>query len=292
MGLINEKLQQAITKADLAFKAVKVPCAYNDYNGNYRVFGNRFVTTRKDNGHPFEVVSSAYKIRQHVESFNFLEDLGVVDITKCDSVNYGARMIIQAKLPNNLLLENGDEIGRYITCVNSHDRSSSSVITISPIRFKCMNQFNMFTRSKGKDGWISIRHNDQSDIKFSDIKKILGLIDNSFDKVVEQQNKLLEININRRNVSGYVRTLFCTKEELIAFEQKGANAFSNTKLTRLKNIVKCFNTGTGQSELEDNAYRFFNGITYYLNHEVNNSPTALIEGTKTEIINNCYKLFI
>ena len=289
---LNDELKEAIEKADLNFIATKTPVVYYDNLGERHRFHNRYVTIREDNAIPFEVVSSTYKIRQHAESFNFLQDLGVTNIVKVESENRGARMVIQAELPNDLLLSNGDNIKRYITCLNSHDRSSSSVICITPTRFRCMNQFNMFSSKANKSGYISIRHNDKSDVKFSDIKKILGLMDNSFELIVEQQNQLLNIPIEKRNVSGYIRTLFGTKEELIAYEQKGNSAFTPIRIGKLKEIISCYNTGIGQKELDDTAYRLFNGVTYYLNHETDNKPTSLIEGKKAEIINNTYKLFI
>lgn len=153
---------------------------------------NKFMTyaINSDNSYSYlGVVGNRYTPIQNQYAFDLLDNIVDESGAKYDYAGRdgnGERCWISMKMPETIKVANGtDAIETYLTCVNSHDGSSSFRIYVTFLRLICKNGMKGF--SKGSE--ISLRHTANSSMKVGEARLALNL--------VFQEQKQFELEINR-----------------------------------------------------------------------------------------------
>lgn len=284
--------EQLLIKNNLNFQVAKQP-AGAIINGKFTTSPKQYATYRTDVNEVLGIVGKRYNIIDNKVAFDFIDsiiDTGDIEWTNAFSKDNGAIVMLQAKLPDHLILENNDKIEKYLTFINSHNGSYSCRVMISPVRMVCQNQLTMF--SKMKNG-ITIRHTNSYKDKLSQAQQILGLGNTLYNTVENELNSLLEIPLPD-SIDNMLDNLYFDVEELNAVKsgKHREEVISTRKLNTINSVKSWYINGVGQQNLKDNAFKYINAISGFYTHETNADYHDLILGQNTTYLNKAYSQLV
>lgn len=102
------------------------------------------------------------------------------------SLRGGRRVFVCLKLPQDIVLGNGDRIKRYLIITNCHDGTGAFRAYLSDVRVVCANTYAMAERSAGTAGFWH-RHDDDVKAKIEQAKSVLGFIAKAAEKSAENE---------------------------------------------------------------------------------------------------------
>ena len=136
-------MAQVLRKSGLDYTVEKRPIwTYPDVedSGKRMIIPNRFITTRKEDGHIYDVVSDKFEIVQNADAFDFVNYMGdEIQFEKAGETASGMVYII-AKLPDVDIL--GDKFTPHVIFRNGFSGKVKITAAIAPLRLVCQNQFN------------------------------------------------------------------------------------------------------------------------------------------------------
>lgn len=115
---------------------------------------------RSDRREPIAVVGLRYAPVQNADAFAFLDGLvgaGRAVYETAGMSGGGRRVWVQARLPGDVWVTREDNVGKYLTLVNSHDGGGSLRAFFTPRRIVCSNTLRAALREGARAG-VSIRH--------------------------------------------------------------------------------------------------------------------------------------
>jgi len=282
--------EQLLIKNNLNFTVEKQP-AGAIINGKFQQAPKQYATYRTDVNEVLGIVGSRYNIINNKVAFDFVDtlvDMGDVEWTNAFSKDNGAIIMLQAKLPDYLILENDDKIEKYLTFINSHDGRYACKVLITPKRLICQNMLTMF--SKMKNG-ITIRHTNSYRDKLSQAKQVLGLSNTLYNTVENELNGLLDLPL-KDSVDNLLDQLYFDSEELKQIElgKHREEVVSTRKLNTVNSVKNWYTNGIGQSILKDSAYKFTQAISGFYTHEKDSDYHDLVLGQNVNYLNKAYQL--
>lgn len=220
---------------------------------------------RQDNQSILGVVGNQYKPLQNKDAFNFFEPFienNMATLETAGSLYNGAIVFILAKInSDNIVVNDEDQIEKYILLSNSHDGSQALRIGYTPIRVVCNNTLQMATTSD-KSQLIRLTHRKDIISNMEDLRATMDLINQQFIATEEQYKELAKKDINGLDLHRYVRKVFSQKKlEALLDEEKQEELETGRKkiIARVEEIF--------QAEPKHNAWTLYNAVNYYLNHE-------------------------
>jgi len=156
---------------------------------------------------PLGVVGNRYTPIQNTDAFellnNIVDESGAI-FDYAGRVGNGERCWISMKMPNTITVANGaDAIETYLTCMNSHDGSSSFRIYTTFLRLICTNGLKRET--KGSE--IVMRHTINSTLKVQEARDALHIVfaeQEAFELEVQQ---LLSMKMTDKDYKNFIETL-------------------------------------------------------------------------------------
>lgn len=220
---------------------------------------------RQDNQSILGIVGNQYKPLQNKDAFNFFEPFienNMATLETAGSLYNGAIVFILAKInSDNIVVNDEDQIEKYILLSNSHDGSQALRIGYTPIRVVCNNTLQMATTSD-KSQLIRLTHRKDIISNMEDLRATMDLINQQFIATEEQYKELAKKDINGLDLHRYVRKVFSQKKlEALLDEEKQEELETGRKkiIARVEEIF--------QAEPKHNAWTLYNAVNYYLNHE-------------------------
>lgn len=220
---------------------------------------------RQDNQSVLGIVGNQYKPLQNKDAFNFFEPFIENDMATLEtagSLYNGAIVFILAKInSDNIVVNDEDQVEKYILLSNSHDGSQALRIGYTPIRVVCNNTLQMATTSD-KSQLIRLTHRKDIISNMEDLRATMDLINQQFIATEEQYKELAKKDINGLDLHRYVRKVFSQKKlEALLDEEKQEELETGRKkiIARVEEIF--------QAEPKHNAWTLYNAVNYYLNHE-------------------------
>ena len=220
---------------------------------------------RQDNQSILGIVGNQYKPLQNKDAFNFFEPFIENDMATLEtagSLYNGAIVFILAKInSDNIVVNDEDQVEKYILLSNSHDGSQALRIGYTPIRVVCNNTLQMATTSD-KSQLIRLTHRKDIISNMEDLRETMDLINQQFIATEEQYKELAKKDINGLDLHKYVRKVFSQKKlEALLDEEKQEELETGRKkiIARVEEIF--------QAEPKHNAWTLYNAVNYYLNHE-------------------------
>ena len=194
-------------------------------------------------------------------------------------LNGGRKVFLQAQLPEEYVGKSG--VKRWVTCINSHDGSSSIAFGSTNTVIVCQNTFYRAYRETSK-----FRHTESAkariEIAIQQFQETINADKNLFDSF----KRMSEMAPNENLVQAVLNSIF----EVDVLKTK-ADDISTRKANQMKQFASAYSI---ERDLEgDTVWGLFNAVTRYTNHIV--APTSadrktdyIMGGTGYTINNNAY----
>lgn len=206
----------------------------------------------------------------------FLSVTQTLDATITDSkiIGNGARMYFTAKLPQDMLVNDGEVINMYVIGLLCLDGTKSSGISVSQFRQICSNGMGTLDL----EGKTKMKLTKNVHFKMETLQeRTLSILENS--KSI--YNELLTKKVSDAWVENTIKDIFGKSE--------------STRATNIRqDVMNSYLFGEGQENIKGTAYGFFNGITHYLSNKDYKTEERLFEGVlngqESSKINKALKL--
>lgn len=245
---------------DLAPVAVKP-------NGQWHEADDYRATVRNDTGKVFEIVSPGYKVFQPREALEFIQ--GCVEacgmqIETAGALFEGARIFVLAKNDKTITIKGDDIIRPYLLCSTSFDRSMANRFAPTAIRVVCNNTMNASLSADKR--CVSIPHS--TTVNPDNVKRQLGLVDDTFAKYEEAMHRLAEHKPDRQSVDDLLTTWFGKRanDDKPLTRENLTPQSSNTIATVEHCIVS--SPGSNLDSSRGTSYGVLQGVTAFVNHEM------------------------
>ena len=254
---------EALKAARLDWEVAKVPL-YMKGKKQYRPVKAKYAVVRTDlaKPEPLGIVGENYQPLQNREAFAWFDEIvghGAAIYHTAGALGDGERVWVLAKLPGEIRVKGEDVSNKFLLLSNSHDGESSVQVKFTPIRVVCQNTLTM-ALSSGRT--VKISHTRSLKERMEAAKVNLGIINEQFQKIGIDFQRLAEIQINKARLGEYLATVFPMPSD-----DKDAAAINRVKTARQKS-GQLFETGRGNAaaNIEGTLWAAYNGVAEFVDY--------------------------
>lgn len=167
-------MEQVLLASGLDYTVEKRPIfTYPDIedDGTRMVIPNRFITTRREDGHTYDVVSDKFEIIQNRDAFDFVKYMGDELLFEKAGETQSGMVYVIGRLPEVDIL--GDKFTPHVIFRNGFSGKVKITAAICPLRIVCQNQFNFAFKNTANT--VQIRHVGNAEAKLEEAKEVLRL---------------------------------------------------------------------------------------------------------------------
>ena len=251
-----KNMEQVLRKSGLDYTVTKAP-VYNFDGVDYNRISNRFITTRDNDGHTYDVVSDKFEVIQNWEAFDFVNYIGEdIQFEKAGETANGMVYVI-AKLPEVNIL--GDAFVPHVIFRNGFSGKVKITAAITPLRLVCQNQFNF--AFKHADNTITIRHVQNAQSKLEEAKETLRLSADYMQELTKTAEHFAAIPMNSDRIHRVMDILFPMPEGV------EMNAFKRATLENARERFMIAHEAKDNANFRDTAWGLVNAYTDYMTHK-------------------------
>ena len=219
---INDlSMEDAIKEANLDYKVgikeTRVRLEDPANPGSFLLYKvpNSFATYREDTNHVFGAVGSKYEVVQNSVALDFINQICDYDksvrIETAGCYKNGASMLVTAKFPDAITIDNKDLIDKYLLFTNSHDGSGLITCAVTNIRVICNNMLNQAIKNATQQ--FSFKHTKNVHNAIMSAVNSIRATHIYHEAMQESMQALKAINIKSNNMTGFVYNLFLNDEQ-------------------------------------------------------------------------------
>jgi phage/plasmid-like protein (TIGR03299 family) len=206
-------------------------------------------------------VGDKYQPLQNSEAFGVLqpacEQFGVT-IETCGMLNDGARVWMQARLPDRIEVVDGDYVDGYFLAMSGHNGKTAFTARLTPQRVVCANTIAMAVR--GSASFIQLNHYGQASAQINQVTKLVTKLVQSLKSSGETFSKLAAKKMDLDEVKQYVADVLDI-DELEDLDEENP-----VLISRFDKIVELSEHGKGVEFAPNSAWAAFNAVTEYIDH--------------------------
>lgn len=250
-------MEQVLRASGLDYTVEKRPVYAWDQGGYYKEMPNRFITTRKEDNHLYDVVSDKFEIIQNREAFDFVNFMGE-DLTfeKAGETANGMVYII-GKLPQVDIL--GDAFTPYVLFRNGFNGKTKITAAISPLRIVCQNQFNFVFRNTANA--ITIRHVRNAEAKLEEARETLRMTADYMSELNLMAERFAAVKISGDRLERVVKYLFPIPEDT------NINPFKRKNLEDQRAAFLAAHNQDDNGNFRGTAWGLVNAYTDFITHK-------------------------
>ena len=253
-------LNHVLTASGLDYEVTKKP-VFAQTGGDKTTFKsipNRFVTTRSNDGHMYDVVSDKFQIVQNRDAFDFVNYMGE-DLTfeKAGETANGMVYII-GKLPQVNIL--GDTFTPHVIFRNGFSGKVKITAAICPLRVVCQNQFNF--AFKNTQNAVTIRHVGNAEAKLQDAREVLKLSADYMAEINAMANQYVGVKLTNDQLEKVVNQMFPTANI------ESMNSFKRHQLEAARSAFVSAYNADDNGNFRGTAWGLINAYTDYITHKV------------------------
>ena len=253
-------LNHVLTASGLDYEVTKKP-VFAQTGGDKTTFKsipNRFVTTRSNDGHMYDVVSDKFQIVQNRDAFDFVNYMGD-DLTfeKAGETANGMVYII-GKLPQVNIL--GDTFTPHVIFRNGFSGKVKITAAICPLRVVCQNQFNF--AFKNTQNAVTIRHVGNAEAKLQDAREVLKLSADYMAEINAMANQYVGVKLTHDQLEKVVDQMFPTANI------ESMNSFKRHQLEAARAAFVSAYNADDNGNFRGTAWGLINAYTDYITHKV------------------------
>lgn len=274
-------MEQVLRESGLNYTVEKRPIwTYPDIedDGDRMMIPNRFITTRREDGHTYDVVSDKFEIIQNAEAFDFVNYMG-------DEIQYekagetaGGMVYIIGKLPEVNIL--GDKFVPHVIFRNGFSGKVKITAAITPLRIVCQNQFNFAFRNT--QNAITIRHVKNAEAKLEEARETLKLSADYMAELTRTAEHFAAIRMTPERIEKVTDILFPRPEIEM-------NAFKKATLETARQRFIDAHNAKDNANFRGTAWGLVNAYTDYITHK---DPVKTKTGVNLEgrFVNTTFKV--
>ena len=262
----DQDIETWVQAARLDWEIEMLPVNYQ-MGGRNHVMRDRFVLARSDTQAALSVVSGDYRVVQPKEVLEFYRDLveerhykletaGALDSGR--KVWALARTGLVAGVADNA----ADELGAYVLLATSCDKSLATTIAFTSVRVVCQNTLSFAVHEVKKESRRSIKVNHSRRFDADQIKKDLGLMDESWEKFKLQLTPMAGKAMSDSAAEEFFQSLFQSEKEM----KEGT--ISDQKRKEVMQLMSFYRHAPGQDlpTAKNTLWGAVSAVTYYVDH--------------------------
>lgn len=249
-----KSMEHVLRASGLDYEVAKYPI----FAHTGEVIPNRFVTTRSNDGHMYDVVSDKFQIVQNRDAFDFVNYMGD-DLTfeKAGETANGMVYII-GKLPQVNIL--GDAFTPHVIFRNGFSGKVKITAAICPLRVVCQNQFNF--AFKNTQNAVTIRHVGNAEAKLQDAREVLKLSADYMAEINAMANQYVGVKLTHDQLEKVVDQMFPTANI------ESMNSFKRHQLEAARAAFVSAYNADDNGNFRGTAWGLINAYTDYITHKV------------------------
>jgi len=249
--------EQMLYEAGLDWSVEKVP-AFAEVNGEKVAIG-KSALVRSSDSKVLDVVGDDWNPVQNAEAFGFFADFvseGNMEMHTAGSLKGGQMVWALAKVKDESFeLFGHDRIDSHLLFSNPHMYGKSIDIRFSPIRVVC---WNTLTLSLGSGSINSVKVSHRTQFNAEQVKETMGIASSKMSQYKEMSQYISSKRFTEDTKIEYLEKLFPVLGEAKRKERsKGAQG-----------VLDILDTQPGAQYGEGTFWQLFNGVTYYVDHEM------------------------
>lgn len=255
-----KSMEQVLRASGLDYGVTKKP-VFTQAGGDkptFKPIPNRFVTTRSNDGHMYDVVSDKFQVVQNRDAFDFVNYMGD-DLTfeKAGETANGMVYII-GKLPQVNIL--GDAFTPHVIFRNGFSGKVKITAAICPLRIVCQNQFNF--AFKNTQNAVTIRHVGNAEAKLQEAREVLKMSADYMAEINAMANQYVGVKLTPDQLEKVVNQMFPMANI------ESMNSFKRHQLEAARAaFVNAYNADDN-GNFRGTAWGLINAYTDYITHKV------------------------
>ena len=277
---LEEQVKSILETTNLDFEIRKIKMFGLD-NGCF-VRSNDFGLKNSKTNEILSVVKAGYHVSQNEDIvrkvLSGMQDFGELKITQGGPINGGRKIVLQLAIFGESLV-GGDTIKRYVTVLDSNDKSTGLSIGIGDKTMSCTNQFFHFYRSKStKAKRFSLRHNSSLDEKMEEIPALITFALSESMRMMDLYREFQSTPCSKELAHDMVNHLIGIDNRMTAEELDEISTVKKNKMNKMYDNIygemDGHNSRLSETESLDyvpkghNFWGMFSGITRYTSHEL------------------------
>jgi phage/plasmid-like protein (TIGR03299 family) len=249
--------EQMLYEAGLDWSVEKVP-AFAEVNGEKVVVG-KSALVRSSDSKVLDVVGDDWNPVQNAEAFGFFADFvseGNMEMHTAGSLKGGQMVWALAKVKDESFeLFGDDRVDSYLLFSNPHMYGKSIDVRFTPIRVVCNNTLTLSLGTSSKNS-VKVSHRTQFDAE--QVKETMGIASSKLNQYKEMSQFIASKRFTEDSKIEYLEKLFPVLGEAKRKQRsKGAQG-----------VLDILDTQPGAEYGEGTFWQLFNGVTYYVDHEM------------------------
>lgn len=253
-------MEQVLNKSGLDYTVEKRPVytqIFTPMGGSFNVIPNRFITTRAEDGHTYDVVSDKFEVIQNRDAFDFVNYMGEdLQFEKAGETANGMVYII-GKLPEVDIL--GDKFTPHVIFRNGFDGKTKITAAITPLRLVCQNQFNF--AFKNAQNTMTIRHVQNAESKLVEARETLKLCADYMQELNVMAERFATMKLTGDRAERVVKYLFPIPEDT------NINAYKRKTLEDARAKFKRAIDADDNANFKGTAWGLVNAYTDFITHK-------------------------
>lgn len=268
--ITNEQLNTFLDNHGMNFDVEMRPTFTETGDGD-RVDLGGFVAMRTDTNTPLGRggLSKGFHPIQNRDAFRVISELsGVTELEMKYAGMWGNGAGIYAQISlGDFTVGNqnlGDNVGKYLTVVNSHDGSKGMQILITPYRYWCKNQISASLANAKDNEKISIRHTASANHKLEELIQTVRIADGAFERTQEIYAKLADQKVNHE----YAKEVL---EQLFPAPQQDKGRAKTIWENKVQGVWSRYQYADGGRIERDTAWNLYNAVQGTMQHDSKNT---------------------
>jgi len=233
-----------------------------------RVASPLFATVRLDTRTVLGAVRGRYRPVQNHEAFSFLDSLVPEAEMRYESAGAlkGGRLVwLLARMPETDLIDDGDELQRFVLFANSHDGTQAVRVIPTSVRVVCWNTLSLAVGRAVTS--VTIRHTGDIQAKLGEVRRILGVCEERFVAFTEVGRRLASQRVSPTDAEDYWRAAWP--------EPTTSKAATTRWRKRLLTLRDCFRLESRRVR-HPSAWHAFQAATALVDHAPRRGKTETI----------------
>ena len=249
--------EQMLYEAGLDWSVEKVP-AFAEVNGE-KVAVGKSALVRSSDSKVLDVVGDDWNPVQNAEAFGFFADFvseGNMEMHTAGSLKGGQMVWALAKVKDESFeLFGDDRVDSYLLFSNPHMYGKSIDVRFTPIRVVCNNTLTLSLGTSSNNS-VKVSHRTQFDAE--QVKETMGIASSKLNQYKEMSQFIASKRFTEDSKIEYLEKLFPVLGEAKRKQRSKSAA----------GVLDILDTQPGAEYGEGTFWQLFNGVTYYVDHEM------------------------
>lgn len=267
-----ENAEEALKAANLDWEVglKKVYCMENGVH--YEIAKKRAIVRLdkwgQEDGQPFGLVHSDYRVLQNREAFAFFDGLvqtGKVAFETAGALGRGERVWVLVKVEGEIVVKGDDRVEKYLLLSTGHDGSTAVQIRFTPVRVVCQNTL-VLSLASGAD-LFRIYHTAALKKSLADAQAEIRSIFDEYARLEKVYDRMARVSLSPQGLDAYLSAVYPDPKKKGQSEASYLRALAKVEAVR-KAAAEAFEDGAGNDQpgIRGSLWAAYNGVVELVDH--------------------------